>query len=178
MPAHLFITGVPCTGKSWLGNWLATERGWMHIDAEHWSDYESDGIHGAWDEFLMKTGRATDFIRAVSRKGRPMIVNWGLPMHDLFVVAALQAEGVATWWLSGERNHARKAFIEREAKKPEAQRISVERFDAQMREIDRHWLLIERLFGQHMIEGLTDGAQRKPKELLEELTARDKRLRD
>jgi hypothetical protein len=179
MRVHLFIAGVPSTGKSLLGKWLAAERGWMHIDAEHWPDYDSDGIHAAWDEFLMKTGRAMDFIRAVSPKARPMIFDWGLPMRELFVVVALQAEGVATWWLCGEGDHARKAFIKREEKKPDNERVPVERFDAQMREIDRHWLLIERLFGDHMINGLEpDGAQRKPAVLWEELRSRDKRLRD
>ena len=179
MPAHLFITGVPCTGKSLLGRWLATERGWMHIDAEHWPNYDSDGIHAAWDVFLSKIGRATDFIRAANRKSRPMIFDWGLPMRDLFVIAAFQAEGMATWWLRGDRDHARKAFIVREQNKPAGSGSPVEFFDAQMHEIDRHWLLIERLFGKQIINGLhADGSQRNPAELWEELTARDERLRD
>lgn len=151
MPSHLFITGVPCTGKTLLGNWLAAERGWMHIDAEHWPDYDSDGIHAAWDVFLLRTGRATDFIRIVNRQRRPMIFNWGLPMRDLFVVPGFQAEGVQAWWIRGDRMLARKAFAEREQKKPNPSRI--ENFDAQMDEVDRHWLLIERLFGGHMING-------------------------
>src|SRR5438093_3341302 len=33
MAYHLFVAGVPATGKTWLGCWLA-ERGYIHIDAE------------------------------------------------------------------------------------------------------------------------------------------------
>jgi hypothetical protein len=27
MPHHLFLAGVPATGKSWLGRWLAEQHG-------------------------------------------------------------------------------------------------------------------------------------------------------
>jgi len=125
----------------------------------------------------MRTGRAGNFVAAINCRGQPMVLNWGLPMEALFVVAALQAEGVRTWWFRGQRDQARKGFIEREQKKPEAQRIPVERFDRQMDQIDRHWLLIERLFGERMIDGLQlDGDQRKPEDLWAEITARDTAL--
>jgi shikimate kinase len=39
MTKHLFIAGVPATGKTWLGSWLAAERGYRHIGAE-----KNDGI--------------------------------------------------------------------------------------------------------------------------------------
>ncbi len=150
----------------------------MHIDAQQWPDYDSNGIHTAWDDFLMRSGRATDFIRAVNRQNRPMVFNWGLPMCNLFVVAAFQAEGVEAWWLRGDRTHARNAFVAREQKKPGGG-SPVALFDAQMAEIDRHWLLIERLFGEHPIDGLqADGSQREPADMWKELTARDEKLRD
>ena len=148
MPAHLFIGGVPCTGKSLLGKWLARERGWLHIDADDWPDYDNSGIHAAWDVFVMQSGRSTDFVRAVNRKQCPIGLDCCLPMEYLFVIPAFQDEGVATWWFYGEKEHARKAFVEREEKKPVGHRIRVECFDTQMYEINRHWRLVERLFGE------------------------------
>lgn len=171
-PPHLFIAGVPCTGKSLLGSWLEKEHGYIHIDAEGGVDFDRAGVHREWDEFLMMSGRAKNFVAAVNRRCKPMVLNWGLPMEDLFVVAALQAERVESWWFRGELGQARRAFIEREEKKPEAKRIPVERFDRQMDQIDRHWLLIERLFGERMVDGLqADGSQRKPEDLWAGITA-------
>jgi hypothetical protein len=93
------------------------------------------------------------------------------------IVPAFQAEGVPTWWLRGNVAHARGAFIKREQKKlGDGTPVGV--FDAQVGEIDRHWLLIERLFGDQMIDGLrADGSQREPAEIWKELIERDKRFK-
>ena len=102
-----------------------------------------------------------------------MVLNWGLPMKFLRVVTALQAAGVDTWWLRADRVPARRAFIEREKKKPERERIPVECFDRQMDEIEQHWSRIEQIFGKNMVDGLkADGSQRPPDELWAEIDAR------
>lgn len=171
---HFLISGVPAAGKTWLGNWLANKRGYVHIDAEkdYGTDFDHAGVHAEWDDFL-RTGRAAGFVAAVGHLGKSLVLNWGLPSDALFIVPALQAEGVEAWWIHADRSQARTAFVERENKKPEGKRISVELFDQQMDQIERHWLLIERLFGKRMIEGLkTDGSQRLPEDLWTEITAR------
>jgi hypothetical protein len=123
-PHHLFIVGVPCTGKSLLGKWLGKHRGYIHIDAERNSgvDFDTAGVHPEWDQFLA-SGRARNFVAAVDGQQKPMVLNWGVPMQNLFIVPPLQAEGVEAWWFHGEPTQARNAFIERERKKPEAERI-------------------------------------------------------
>ncbi len=62
----LFVAGVPATGKSWLGRWLAEERGYVHIDAERdgGADLDRAGVHREWDE-LISTCRATRFVEAI-----------------------------------------------------------------------------------------------------------------
>ena len=56
---RLFIAGVPATGKSLLGQWLAENHGYIHIDAERdgGADLDRVGIHNKWDD-LISTGRA------------------------------------------------------------------------------------------------------------------------
>jgi hypothetical protein len=45
-----------------------------------------------------------------------------------------------------------------------------------MDQINGHWLLVERLFGGRMIDGLdANGSQRKPEDLWAEITAKSKR---
>jgi cytidylate kinase len=170
---HLFVAGVPATGKTWLGTWLAQKQGYMHIDAEKDDgvDFDDAGIHEEWDEML-DTGRAKKFVAAINRLPKQVIINWGLAMEALFVVTALEAEGFEAWWLNAVPAQARKAFIIREKKKPLEKRIPIECFDRQMAEITRYWSLVERVFGDRIIHGLkSDGSQRRPEDLWAEIAA-------
>src|SRR6267142_5764594 len=108
----LFVAGIPATGKSWLGQWLAENHGYIHIDAERDSgaDFDRVGIHKQWDDFILR-GRADKFVSALRKLPKPVVVNWGFPTRYLYVVSALHAEGIPTWWLNARRSVARKAFI-------------------------------------------------------------------
>src|SRR5437867_12670284 len=113
MAYHLFVAGVPATGKTWLGCWLA-ERGYIHIDAEknQGADFDRVGLHGAWDQ-LIAARQALPFVKAANALGKPVVVNWGFRLCYLYVVTALQSEGVAAWWLHANREQARAAFVAR-----------------------------------------------------------------
>jgi len=176
MPQLLLISGVPCTGKTLLGSYLAEERGYIHIDAErdNGADFDRVGIHRAWDEFL-NTDRGQVFVDAAARLRKPIVLNWGMPMNFLPILPALQVAGVKAWWLCGDRAAARIAFIERENNKPERERIPVGCFDGQMDEIERHWPQIQEIFGENVLEGLRpDGSQRPAAELWDEISARSR----
>jgi hypothetical protein len=158
--SHLFVAGVPATGKSWLGEWLAEQHGYLHIDAERGdgADFDKADVHEEWDD-LVFTGRAGRFIAAINQQRSPVIVNWGFPVRFLYVVAALQAEGVHAWWFNAETEIARRAFIKRGGINPVA-------FDRQMADINREWFLIESVFRPRVVEALwPDGSQRTPEEL-------------
>jgi hypothetical protein len=174
MPQLLFISGEPCTGKSLLGSYLADERGYIHIDAErdHGVDFDRVGIHQEWEGFL-RTRQGHTFVRAIARLGKPIILDWGMRMNFLSIVPPLQGAGMEAWWLCADRALARIAFIKREEKKPERERIPVSRFDAQMDAIEEHWPQIQEIFGQNMLQGLRpDGSQRPAAELWGEISAR------
>lgn len=161
----VFIAGVPATGKSWLGQWLAEEHGYIHIDAERddGTDFDRVGIHRQWDE-LISTGRATKFVNAIRRLQNSVVVNWGFPTRYLYVVTALQAEGVNAWWFHAPRKLARQAFVARGG-------IDPIYFDRQMADIEREWLLITSVFGRRIVEGLrSDGSQRTPEEIWGEIS--------
>jgi hypothetical protein len=167
-PYHLFLAGVPATGKSWLGQWLAEQHGYLHIDAERdrGADFDRAGVHEDWQD-LLATGRARRFLAAINELHRPVIVNWGFPTRFLYVVVGLQAEGVHTWWFKAETEAARRAFVERGGIDPVL-------FDRQMADINREWLLIKFVFGPRIVEALRhDGTQRRPEELWSEISARE-----
>lgn len=176
MPQLLLVSGVPCTGKSLLGSYLARERGYIHIDAErdHGADFDRAGIHREWDEFL-NTGLGQAFVDAAARLGKPIVLNWGMPMNFLPIGPALQAAGMEAWWLYADRAAARSAFIKREEKKPERERIPVGCFDAQMDKIEERWPQIQEIFGKNILQGLRpDGSQRPAEELWDEISARSR----
>src|SRR5437867_10174193 len=99
MPPNLLISGVPATGKTWLGNWLSETQGYAHIDAEkhQGADLDRTNLHCEWNE-LLGTERANNFLIAAKRLKRPLVVNWGFRMKFLGVAAALQEAGVEIWW--------------------------------------------------------------------------------
>ena len=166
MLRHIFLAGVPATGKTWLGSWLAEQRGYVHIDAERngGSDFDAHGLHEAWDE-VIATGRADGFVAAADRLGKSVVVNWGFPTCYLYVVSALQSAGVDAWWLQAERTLARAAFTARGGIDPRC-------FEKQMDDIEREWLLISPVFGSKIVDGLrSDGTQRTPAELWAEMAA-------
>ncbi|TMA77890.1 MAG: hypothetical protein E6J74_42385, partial [Deltaproteobacteria bacterium] len=151
---EIFVAGVPATGKSWLGQWLAEQHGYVHIDAERagGADLDRAGVHNEWDQ-LISTGRATKFVNAIRKLPSSVVVNWGVPTRYLYVISALQAEGVHTWWFHAPRNLARLAFVARGGIDPVC-------FDRQMTDIEREWLLIKSVFGSRIVEGLrSDGSQ-------------------
>lgn len=161
----LFVAGVPATGKSWLGQWLAEEHGYVHIDAERdgGADFDRARVHYEWDE-LISTGRATKFVNAICRLPSSVVVNWGFPTRYLYVVSALQAEGIRAWWFHAPRNLARRAFVARGGIAPVC-------FDSQMADIEREWLLIKSVFRPCIVEGLrSDGSQRTPEEIWREIS--------
>jgi hypothetical protein len=173
MERTLFVSGVPATGKTWLGNWLSGTQGYVHLDVEKegGADLDRTNLHQEWDA-LLKTGNAENFITAAERLNRPLVVNWGFPMRYLKAVTALQEIGVELWWLRADRGKARTAFVEREKKKPKQERIPVQCFDRQMDEIEQQRSEIERLFGRNMVNGLNlDGSQRHPSEMWAEIRA-------
>lgn len=167
MKPPIFVSGVPCTGKSWLGSWLSKERGFHHVDAEknHGADLDALGIHHEWD-LALSTGRAEALGEKVAKLPNPVLLNWGFPMSCLYFVRALQVAGIETWWIRADPALARKAFIERGG-------IDVKCFDKQMGDIERHSHLLEFVFGDHIVDGLrNDGTQRHPEELWHEISER------
>ena len=114
MSTHLFIAGIPATGKTWLGSWLAETRGYLHIDVERDSgaDFDRLGVHAAWNR-LITTGRGRSFVAALDRLSKPVIVNWGFPPRLLNVVQRLKAARLVPWWFEADHDAARRAFTAR-----------------------------------------------------------------
>lgn len=84
-----------------LGTWLEEKQNYIHIDAEknNGSDFEKAGLHPSWDNFLA-TGRGDEFLTAADKVGRPMVLNWGMPLNFLPIVSLLRDAGIRRAWLA------------------------------------------------------------------------------
>jgi hypothetical protein len=110
-PQLLFVAGIPGTGKSHFGQWLAHNRGYIHVDAEIPGDLERAGLRSLWDE-AYRTAECIRLAEHIRRLGRPLIFNWGFPLHSLPIAVALKTAGFDSWWFDADLIAARQAFSE------------------------------------------------------------------
>lgn len=120
----LLITGIPGSGKTTVGNYLAWKHGFEHLDFERSSMLE---------RFL---GRGETSLRSelelLMRSGRDIVVTWGfLPGAQLSLVLLMRELGFEWIWFDGDRPAARRAFIARGT-------VSEAALDVQLRAIAQH----------------------------------------
>lgn len=120
----------------------------MFVDVEESGELERAGLNWAWDRVF--TGDQVDFTRALAKIARPVVLAWGFPPACLGTVAELIAAGMTAWWLDGDRDAARQAFIARASG-------SIDDFDTQMRRIREQWSSISQIFAGHMIRTVHPG---------------------
>lgn len=108
IPPLLFIAGVPSSGKSHFASWLASERGYLHIDAEMPKAIADAGLQRQWDEAL-NTGNCAGLADELRSRGVPAVFNWGFPIGCLPLAAALKTAGFASWWFDADIPAARLA---------------------------------------------------------------------
>ena len=97
----LFIAGIPGTGKTFFGNKLRDEFGFMHIDLE-------SGLQGLLQGYYRDDLRS--FLEETSRCSRCFVATWGFPMGCLSVVERLSGSDVRLVWFDGDREFALKAW--------------------------------------------------------------------
>jgi predicted ATPase len=101
----LLIAGVPGSGKTTIGDYLRDERGYLHVDMEALIQSAAPGT--GWTSILASL--------AERRRSHPdMVLTWGfIPSQDDEVVRALQRAGHRLVWLDGNREAARRVFLQR-----------------------------------------------------------------
>lgn len=97
------ITGIPGTGKTTLGEWLAAHREFVHLDFED-------------DVLLARVVAGPDaFIRRVESDKRDTVINWGFdPVpYKIEFVLYLKMHQFKLLWFDGNREAAFRAFRRR-----------------------------------------------------------------
>jgi hypothetical protein len=152
----IFLSGIPATGKTFFGQWLAREHDFIHVEIENKSVRETLGIDVGWDT-LKAHRQPGPLIKAVKHLGPRVVFDWGFPPGWLFVVSRFAERGAELWWLDGDRARAREEFGMRT---PGA----LGAFDQQLSRVTRSWSGIGAVFGPRQIEVLSPSGERMPPE--------------
>ncbi len=119
-PKLLLLTGIPGTGKTTAGDYLADHHDFVHLDAEA---HVIQGLVRTWGEFLVKARRLRD-------EGNNVVISWGfMPGTDDGTVRSLQKLGFTMVWFDGDRTAALREFLKRGT-------VTKELFDIQMAKVD------------------------------------------
>ena len=145
----LVLSGLPATGKSTFGAWLATHHGFRHVDADGGSLAQAKS--DAWSNLVTAPSEktASDFLQVLGTTGQPVVWDWGFPPRLLSCVHALKDVGATLWWFTGSESVARKRYIARN-------RGHVHAFDYQVIQIRQNWPEIEALFRPNFLTTLCD----------------------
>jgi gluconate kinase len=119
----ILLTGIPGTGKTTVGNHLAAEHGFRYLD------FEDIATLRRMLQFGERGFRKQ--IAALKQRNQDTVVSWGfVPDSQLGTVRAMRGLGFEWVWLDGDRDAARRMFLQRGT-------VSEELLDVQMAKIDR-----------------------------------------
>jgi len=108
-PIYILISGVPASGKTTFGNWLAKNRGFLHLNMEAWDDTEH---HRIWLKHYQTNMPA--FLKAIMPPTARVVFTWGFPLQYFSIVSGLKDAGVIPWWFDADHVAARRDWLHRE----------------------------------------------------------------
>lgn len=135
------LSGIPGTGKSAYGQWLAQNHGFLHLDSDKG---EQNGLAGWNVVATLPPGDPSLFISTLRDLRCPVILEMGYPPVCLPIVEALHRAGLTAWWFDGDRAAARRHFIKRNT-------VSVEALDIQMARIAEAWPVLAEFYGSRIL---------------------------
>lgn len=139
----VLISGIPATGKTCFGDWLARRHGFLHVDLE---DSPLSG-----DVLRMEAGAFMD--KACAGRSE-VVVTWGFPPDRACIakIRELHAAGLVPWWFDGDRQAAFESFRDRPGHPG-----TVPAWVLQLARIDAAWPEIVDLYGERRIDVIRPG---------------------
>jgi hypothetical protein len=150
----LLISGRPGAGKSRFCQWLATDRGFVHIETDLPTQWAK------WSRFLggCTLASAKELSRDLRRINRDVAFEWGFAPDAIDCIGLFRKAGFEPWWFDGDDEAAWQGYQQREGPvNPEAYELQVER-------IQKSWKAIEREFRGPIIQNVSAGPIYLPSE--------------
>jgi hypothetical protein len=146
----ILLSGIPASGKSTYGKWLATNKGYIYWDLEN-ETLEQAGNRA--NLYLGTDHNLDSLVEAITTLTRVVIIDWGFPPDtSLNTVKLLKDKGAELWWFDGDRKAAEISFLKRGNVPGEALKVQIEK-------IRIFWPEILRVFKGHIIKTVTRGPE-------------------
>lgn len=100
---RILISGVPGTGKTTLGKYLAENKGFFHVNMEKSGFAQVRELKKDESEFLKKLTPHEN-----------VVITWGFGFFSRPIVESLRAKGFTLFWLDGDRIASFKTFMHRD----------------------------------------------------------------
>ena len=140
----LIISGVPCCGKTYFGDWLRDNKGFAHVNLE---------AHDGFSQHVIGSNLQKAFAPWIASVSSNVVVTWGfLPNESCFgIIKGFMKNGFAAWWFDANHDVARKQYIERDGEE-----ATCRFFDVQVQRLRDSRAAIDSLYNGRRVETLTD----------------------
>ncbi|HRH33042.1 MAG TPA: hypothetical protein PK720_02810 [bacterium] len=124
MSKKILITGIPGMGKTTVGEYLSKYYNFIHWDVE-------------------KDPERSDLITQLGN----IVITWGFPVKDenIEIIEKLRINGFDLIWFDGDREAARREFVERDSK------LGMDYFNSQLELLEKQ---LQRIKDSNVIERL------------------------
>jgi hypothetical protein len=146
----IIISGVPCCGKTFFGDWLRDQHGFAH------ANLEERAMPNALP--IPSPDMTVELPRWLASVATHVVVTWGFPpnAYCLDKITRFQDAGFTPWWFAAEYNVARARYVALHG-----QQKTEESFDPQIQLLEQAQAELTAIYQNYSIETLT-AAGRKP----------------
>ena len=150
------ISGIPASGKTWFGDWLRDNRGFVHLDIE--SEAFQDSQLGAYFRRLLLIKEACLFPCQLRRIHPRVVITWGFPFEAyISAVKSLESGSAQTWWFDADIGRASEEWVR-------AKRQPISHATAQFDDLQNRREQIISYYGSRILRTLESSGERKPPE--------------
>ncbi|MCX6981936.1 MAG: hypothetical protein NTV08_14450 [Verrucomicrobia bacterium] len=137
----LIISGVPCSGKTYFGDWLRDVHGFAHANLESRNN----------PTLILPPKTTAELPDWLASLAANVVVTWGFPPNQdcIELIEKFQKVGFAAWWFAADHQVARNRYIERDGIEK-----TVKFFDPQIEQLSKASSILNALYENRTIETL------------------------
>lgn len=150
----LIISGMPCCGKTYFGDWLRDEHGYTHVNLE--SRLTSDG-------WIRPPSPYEGMPEWLTELAPHVVVTWGFrPVQAAFeFIRHFEAAGFVSWWFDTRPELSRQRYILRDGEDR-----TTRYFEPQMEKLLQAAPLISATYRERRLVTLEDSGHLAPEVIL------------
>jgi hypothetical protein len=143
----ILLSGRPGAGKTKYGQWLASEKSFVHVQTD---------IEPAWITDVLVVETLDQAIGARNRVrttlGPNVVMEWGFLLQFFSSVKLLRAAGFDPWWFDGDEPGARQGWIA-----ARGSQAPLHLYEQQVKAIEAARSGLEKFYGDHIIRTVSSG---------------------